>query len=328
MIFTCKNCGGNVVFSPEKQLMYCPYCEGENCEESNGKPTAVTQCSNCGGEISINEYTSASTCSYCGQHIVFDERVTGAYEPQLILPFKIGKEGAKNVIREKFAKKIFAPSSFLSEVKLNSMEGMYVPFWLYDYASNYDYEGKGTKVRVWRSGNTEYTETSYYSIKRDMDITFDKIPVDASFGLNDEIMDLMEPYKYEELLDFEPKYMSGFFGEVYNDTAENLESRAKTKAENDAEDLLRGTISGYATVTPIHKNLRMEPKGTHYTLFPVWLYLYTYRGKTYRYHVNGQTGKVIGNVPVSIAKVCAYGATLAASLTTIALLARTILEVL
>ncbi|MBQ8591424.1 MAG: hypothetical protein IJ485_01565 [Lachnospiraceae bacterium] len=328
MIFTCRNCGGNVVFSPEKQKMYCPYCEGEDCEESTVKPTTVTQCSNCGGEIQINEYTSSSKCSYCGQHIVFDERVTGAYEPQLILPFKIGKEDAKKLMRDTFSKKIFAPDSFLSEVKLNSMEGMYVPFWLYDYDTNYDYEGKGTKVRVWRSGNTEYTETSYYTIQRNMDVAFDKVPVDASFALNDEIMDLMEPYKYGELIDFSPKYMSGFFGEIYNDTADNLESRAKQKAENDAEGLLKSSISGYTTVTPIRKNLRMQKKGTHYTLFPVWLYMYTYRGKTYRYHVNGQTGKVIGTVPVSVAKVCAYGATLAASFATIGLLVRTILEIL
>lgn len=328
MIFQCRNCGGNVVFSPERQKMYCPYCDGEDCEEAAGRPTDVTCCSNCGGEIHINEYTSSSKCAYCGQHIVFDERVSGSYEPQLILPFQIGKEGAKKRLRDTFAKKLFAPSSFLSEARLNSMEGIYVPFWLYDYNGNYDYEGKGTKVRVWRSGNTEYTETSYYTITRNIDIDFDKIPVDASFALNDEIMDLMEPYRYDALVAFCPKYMSGFFGEVYNDTEDNLESRAKQKAEHDAQGLLQDTISGYTTVTPVRKNLKMRKKGAHYALFPVWLYLYTYRDKTYRYHINGQTGKVIGSVPVSIAKVCAYGATLAASFVTIALLAQTILEML
>lgn len=328
MIFTCKNCGGNVVFSPEKQLMYCPYCEGENCEETNGKPTALTQCSNCGGEIQLKAYTSSATCAYCGQHIVFDERVTGEYEPRLILPFKIGKEGAKKLLRDTFANKIFAPSSFLSEAKLNSMEGIYVPFWLYDYESNCDYEGKGTKVKVWRSGNTEYTETSFYDIRRNMDVMFDKVPVDASLGFNDEVMDLIEPYKYEELTAFEPKYMSGFGGEVYNDTAQSLEQRAKAKAEKDTDELLKSTISGYTTVTPVRKNMMLHQKATHYTLFPVWLYTYTYKGKTYQYHMNGQTGKLIGNVPVSVAKVCAYGAALSASVTTIAMLAKTILEVL
>lgn len=328
MIFTCKNCGGNVVFSPEKQLMYCPYCEGENCEETNGKPTAVTQCSNCGGELQINEYTSSATCAYCGQHIIFDERITGAYAPQMILPFRIGKEAAKKKMRDTFSKEIFAPTSFLSEAKLNSMEGIYVPFWLYDYESSYDYEGTGTKIKVWSSGDTEYTETSFYSIKRNMDVKFDKVPVDASLGFNDEVMDLIEPYKYEDLTAFEAKYMSGFDGEVYSDTAQNLEPRAKGKAEKDAEELLRGTISGYTTVTPVRKNLMLRRKAEHYTLFPVWLYSYTYKGKTYQYHMNGQTGKLIGNVPVSAAKVCAYGAALSASITTIAMLAKMILEVL
>ena len=78
MIFKCRNCGGNVVYSPERHKMYCPFCEGEDCEEENGAEQTTVVCSNCGGELQIGEFTSASQCPYCDNYLIFDERVTGA----------------------------------------------------------------------------------------------------------------------------------------------------------------------------------------------------------------------------------------------------------
>ena len=83
---------------------------------------------------------------------------------------------------------------FRTEVRLNGIHGDYVPFWFYDYDTNCTFHGEGTKVRSWTTGNTQYTETSYYDVVRDMDINFDKIPVDASIGMPDDVMDLMEPF--------------------------------------------------------------------------------------------------------------------------------------
>ena len=87
------------------------------------------------------------------------------------------------------------------------------------------YSGTGTTVRVWVSGDTEYTETSYFQVNRDVDVDFEKLPVDASLEMEDQVMDMMEPYQYEALENFRPEYMSGFLGEVYNQSAEVLEPR-------------------------------------------------------------------------------------------------------
>ena len=61
---------------------------------------------------------------------------------------------------------------------------------------------------------------------------------------------------------------------------------------------------------------------------PVWQYLYRYRGKTYQFHVNGQTAKVIGTTPVSLGKVFAYGASVFAVVTAICSMALQVLEIL
>lgn len=316
MIFKCKNCGGSAVYEPGRKSMYCPHCEGIDREDII-HAGSLTQCGNCGAPITVQPYTSADRCVHCGTPIVFDERVEGCFRPNLILPFKINKDMAVEALNKEFKKRTFTPATFLSEKSLNNMKGIYVPFWLYDYQAHYDFRGQGTKVRTWVSGNTQYTETSYYDVIRQMDADFDKVPVDASIEMNDGEMDLMEPYTYQELEGFNPKYMSGFFGEVYNQGADELEERAKIKARSASEELMQQSITGYSSVKPIHRNLTFNRNGLNYALMPVWVYQYDYRGETYRFHVNGQTGKVVGKTPVSKAKVLLYGLTTMASVSAI-----------
>lgn len=308
MIFKCQNCGGNVVYSPDKAAMYCPHCEGiESQQKMEGNSEEV--CVNCGATLQLDEFTSASKCEYCGNYIIFDKKVEGIYKPNLILPFKVGKEKAKEILKKEFKKKAFTPASFLSEATLDKMEGSYVPFWLYDYQADFNFSGEGTKVRRWRSGNKEYTETSYYHVERELDIDFDKIPVDASNAMDDSVMDLMEPYDYKVLEDFQEKYMSGFLGEVFNEPSGKLEPRAKEKAKRDADALLNETLSGYSSMRTHHRNLHLDKNGLYYALFPVWVYTYNYRNEKYPFYINGQTGKVIGKTPMSMQKLAGYAAT-------------------
>ena len=327
MIFKCKNCGGNVVYEPSRGRMYCPHCEGEDSQDTI-QGGSLTQCANCGAPVDVLQYTSASRCEHCGSYIVFNERVEGAYKPHMILPFRINKDNAVALMEKEFNKRAFTPSDFMSTKSLEKMVGIYVPFWLYNYKANYDFAGEGTKVRSWTSGNTEYIETSYYEVVRKMDADFDKIPVDASYDMEDGAMDLMEPYDYQQFQDFEPKYMSGFYGEIYNQGAAELEGRAQEKARGASEEMMNASIQEYDSMKPFKKDLNLKRGGVNYALMPVWQYLYKYQGRDYLFHVNGQTGKVIGRTPVSKGKVIAYGASVFALVTAICNLVIGILEIL
>lgn len=327
MIFKCKNCGGNVVYEPGRGRMYCPHCESEDSEEKI-QGEALTQCVNCGAPMEIQDYTSAGRCEHCGCYIVFNERVEGVYEPHMLLPFRVSRMAAVKALDSEFSRRLFTPSDFLSAKSLEKMEGIYVPFWLYDYKACYDFAGEGIKVRSWVAGDKEYTETSYYEVIRQMDLDFDKVPVDASYAMEDGTMDLMEPYDYRQLQGFDPKYMSGFYGEVYNQEAPELESRAREKSRSASEELMQGSFLEYNTVRPFRKDLNLKGTGTHYALMPVWQYLYRYKGKVYQYHVNGQTGKVIGTTPVSMAKVLSYSASVFAVVTAVCYMAVRVLEIL
>ena len=327
MIFKCKNCGGNTVYSPERGRMYCPHCESTDSEEKIGDDSLV-QCTNCGAPLQLTEYTSACRCEHCGMYLIFDERVSEPYEPRMILPFHVGREMAVKQLEKEFSNRLFAPSDFMSAKSLEKMEGIYVPFWLYDYDVDYDFAGEGTRVRTWRSGDMEYTETSYYEVVRKMDADFERVPVDASYVMADGIMDLMEPYNYQELADFAPKYMSGFLSERYNQQADELAARAESKVKDASENLMQGSLSGYTSIHAYHRNLKLQKKNDCYALMPVWQYAYRYRDQTYLYHVNGQTGKVVGATPVSKAKVVAYGVSVFAAVTMICGMMVHVLEIL
>lgn len=324
MIFKCKNCGGNVLYSPEKHKMICPFCESEESQErkvysstdSFGAP-ALNVCPNCGGSVQVKEHTSATQCPYCDNFLIFDERIEGEYTPKFIVPFQLGKENCKNAIRKKFKSAVFAPTDFLSEVRLNSMQGTYVPFWFYNYDTNCDFQGEGMKVRSWVTGDMRYTETSYYNVVRNMDIDFRNIPADASVDMPDEIMDLMAPFDYNQLVEFKPEYMSGFYAEKYNMTSDLIENRAREKMNNDAKNILHSTYSGYNNVRINRQNIVAERAWADYGLLPVWKYIYNYKDQDYPFYVNGQTGKIVGTAPLSKSKVWVYAGTLWACLTLI-----------
>ena len=310
MIFKCKNCGGNSIYSPEHQKMFCPFCDSMDSQERKDEAGEIGVCPNCGGELNVQEHTSAIQCPYCEHYIILNERVEGEYAPIRMIPFKLSKDMVKKLMKENFGRKIFAPTDFLSEVRLNSMEGEYVPFWLYDYETRCLYDGEGIKVRVSVMGDMEITETSYYRVVRDMDIRYQDIPADASVKMTDDIMDLMEPYQYQELVEFNPELMSGFLGEKYNMSSGDVEFRARNKMSESAESYLNQSISGYNRLAHNSKQIQVKKHAAEYVLLPVWKYVYKYKGELFPFYINGQTGKIVGKVPISKIKVLAYGGTL------------------
>lgn len=311
MIFKCQNCGGNIVYNPAKGTMCCPHCDSLDSEDKLVSTEYMLQCSNCGAPMdgAIKQFTSATRCLNCGTYIILDERVEGEYKPEYILPFRISKDKAIDNLREEFGKRIFTPTAFLNRASVDKTEGIYVPFFMYDYDTYTRYQGVGTKVRTWRSGSYEYTETSYYDIFREMKADFEMVPVDASEEMEDGLMDLLEPFNYPGLEQFSEKYMSGFKGEVYNMPEAAYAYRAVEKIETAVDGLISGSISGYSTVTKVHKDTDSNKKQVHYSLLPVWEYIFHFRGEDYKFHVNGETGKVVGRTPVDRKKVVAYSGT-------------------
>ncbi len=331
--YKCPNCGGTIEFDSSTQKMKCPYCDSEFDVEAlrkkdevlnkNQEPDNFTWdntdkeewsdaenmnifvCNSCGGEIIGDENTAATACPYCGNNVVMSGRLSGVLKPDYVIPFKLDKKAAKQKLKDYVSKRIFAPNTFKSENKLEEIKGLYVPFWLFDSDVNAAVQYEATRTRTWSDSKYRYTETSFYDIFRDGDMSFCNIPVDGSSKMPDDLMESIEPFNFNEAVDFQTAYLSGYLADKYDVSMEDSIGRANQRIKVSAEDTLRQTVTGYDTVTAKSSGINQKSGKSKYAFYPVWLLNTSYNGENYTFAMNGQTGKFVGNLPVSKAKLAA-----------------------
>jgi hypothetical protein len=153
-------------------------------------------------------------------------------------------------------------------------------------------------------------------VRRAGNVAFARIPVDGSTKMPDDLMDSIEPYNYDDLTEFSTAYLPGFLADKYDVSAEAAMDRADTRAKNTALEAIASSASrGYQTCVPVHTNVRLERGQVKYALMPVWLLSTRWNGKNYLFAMNGQTGRMVGDMPVSWVKFWITFAGLSAGLT-------------
>lgn len=276
--------------------------------------TKEYQCDNCGAVVLTDQDTTATSCSFCGAGVVLADRLSGNLAPAKIIPFTISKQQAQEAFQKWCKNGRFTPDGFMTADRIKNITGMYVPFWIYDLHSDIQVEGVGTKVRTYTKGDYIYTETKYYDVSRELEIYHEKVPVDASEKMNDEIMDKLEPYHYKDLTVFKMPYLTGFLAEKFNYDVEELFPRAKDKINQYVQSFIQSTMSGYSTITRKNEHINTKQVKGHYVLFPVWMVYYDFEQQEHTFAMNGQTGKVVGKPPISKRKVFTWYTGIAAAL--------------
>jgi uncharacterized Zn finger protein (UPF0148 family) len=283
--------------------------EGEystNGESWNGDGMKAYSCPSCGAELVCDETTAATSCPYCGNPSIIPGKFTEMQKPDYVLPFKLDKSAAEESLRKYYKGKLLLPKSFSSENHIQEIKGVYVPFWLYDGEADVDASYLATKVFITRRGNEEITTTEYYQVRRAGTVDFTRIPVDASSKMPDEHMDSIEPFDYSELKPFSKAYLPGFLANKYDEDVDKCSQRADTRAKNTALQIMRNSVQGYATCVLQRGDVRIRRKSVKYALMPVWMLSTRWNGKSYLFAMNGQTGKFIGNLPISKAKLVGW----------------------
>ncbi len=281
-------------------------------EETKGMKTY--SCPSCGAELICDATTAATSCPYCGNPTVIPGQFTGGLKPDLVIPFKLNKEQAVKALENYYKGKVFLPKAFKDHNHIEEIKGVYVPFWL----CNCEMEGsamyKGANVRRWRQGDYDITETTYFNVLREGKLGFEMIPVDASSKMPDEHMDAIEPFDYRELKKFSTAYLPGFFADKYDVSPENSMARISERAKNSIRTEMRNTVIGYSMVNTMNENYKFNNEGVKYALLPVWMLSTKYKGENFLFAMNGQTGKLIGDLPVDKGKFWGLFAAIAAPL--------------
>ena len=271
-------------------------------------------CPSCGAELICDATTAATSCPYCGNPTVVPAQFHGMLKPDYILPFKLDKEAAKTALKNFYRGKRLLPRAFTTENHIEEIKGVYVPFWLFDGQGDADLRFQATKVRSYRSGDYQVTVTDHYDVRRAGTVDFSRIPADSSRKMPDAHMDAIEPFDFSELKPFSTAYMPGFLAERYDVDVEECEKRARLRAVNTTEQIVAGTVRGYSSCAPMGKNVLMRRSAVKYVMLPVWLLSTRWNGKSFLFAMNGQTGKLIGDLPVSMARYWGWFAAIAAPL--------------
>lgn len=257
----------------------------------------VYSCPSCGAELICEETTAATSCPYCGNPTVVPGQFSGALRPDYVIPFRLDKEQALSILKKHYRGKFFMPNEFKKKDTVDKIQGVYVPFWLFDGEAEGMVEFHGERSRVTRQRDVEITRTDHYRLLRGGSLSFEKVPVDASTKMPDDYMDSIEPYDYTELKPFSTAYLPGFLADKYDVSVDDGMVRADLRCQKSLEQELEARINGYTSVSPVRRNIRLNKGKVHYALLPVWLLNVNWQEKPYLFAINGQNGKIVGAVP-------------------------------
>ena len=336
--FKCPNCSAAIEFDILTQNFTCHYCGSafsqEQIEEiyptdmlpdkeSEEKKPTETQleeekrfeqesclhtCPSCGAEIIADNRDTASTyCHYCNSVISFSGQLSGKYKPDKIIPFKKTKEDAIEGFKLWCGKKFFVPKDFKSAHVLEEIRGIYVPFWLADCCVEGELVAIGKNSTSVRSGDYRVTTTKEYHVVRKGSMIYRGVPADGSSRADDLLMENIEPFNYNELVDFSMSYLAGHTAEKYDIDKEAILPRISQRTCDAAQKAFKDTIRGYSSVITKSANFRISHINWDYALLPMWFLSYKYKDKYYHFAMNGQTGKFAGELPLNKLKVALVG---------------------
>lgn len=335
--YQCPNCGAALEYDNALGKFKCFFCDStftdsevknifkdnESTDLSSDEPeldeeqalteeftgqSALYSCPNCGAGVICDSLTASTRCHFCHTPVILTGRLSGEFKPNLIIPFSTTREMAEDRFQKYLKRKFLLPSGFKNEVKINSMSALYVPYWLKSGLTDSYLGATGKIIRTWTSGDRRYTHTKLYNVERDVEFAFIRVPCDGSKRIDDSLMESIEPFDYTGLKPFSMSYLSGCAAEKYDVSKDQASARIDERIYQGAESELRRLTSVYTSLEQVRVQVTYRQQQMIYALLPVWFFNYRYKDKDYSFAMNGQTGTMFGELPVSKIKCFLLGA--------------------
>lgn len=333
----CSNCAAKLNFAPGTQSLKCEFCgtvneieiKDEEIEEidfnkflQENNPDVekfeviTVKCSACGAETTLDPNIISDTCAFCGSNLVVKEgNPHNIIKPKSLLPFKIESKKAYELFKHWIKKLWWAPSDLKRFANMDGkLAGMYLPFWTYDSNTTASYRGqRGDNYQTTESytttenGKTVHktrtvTKIRWRSASGTVYNKFDDVIVVGTTSLPKKYLEKLEPWDLENLLPFEPKFLSGFRSESYQVGLKEGFDDAKIKMTEVIRTTVKKDIGGdHQRINSL--NTRYDDITFKHILLPVWISAYKFKDKVYRFMINARTGEVQGERPYSWIKI-------------------------
>ncbi|AXH99097.1 hypothetical protein DV702_04715 [Sporosarcina sp. PTS2304] len=330
----CTSCGGNTEYHPETRGLKCPFCGNEQAIEATydqtveldftaagdsrnhlwQEDTRVFQCQNCGAESVLQANVVADFCSFCGSsHISITEKDAGI-QPGLLIPFQISQDQALDKFKEWIKGHFFAPTELKKTYRLHKISGAYLPYWTYDSQTyshyvvrvgNYYYET--VTHTVYEDGKARQVTEQVQKIRwhqesGNYEQFFDDVLIKASSTIEPKLLQKVQPFQLSSLTDYKLEYMSGFLAERYQTSLQQGFTEAQGMMKSGITSGIERKVAG-DIVQVVNLSTEFTDITYKHILLPIWISSFHFNEKVYQFIVNGQTGKVSGNYPISVMKV-------------------------
>lgn len=294
----CSNCGAILKSDKKGQTYKCEYCKLEFNLDNNKIDVYI--CQKCGSEILSDINNEITSCIYCNNKEISKNKLGKDFDPEYIIPFKTTKN---DVIRE--FKKLYKRNWLIPVTLRNIKEirGMYVPSYIYNFDSTGEVEFECETFSTWVSGGYRYTKKDKHKIIRAGNMSFENIPVVGSKKIENDIISSIEPFGYKELKEFNSSYLFGFLSEKYNIPFEESINIVTDKAKTYFIKEMENNIKNYNKISETDSSINIYNYKSSKVLLPVWFLNIIYKDKIYTLTMNGQTGKIVGDIPKNISKV-------------------------
>ena len=344
--FPCTQCGAVLEYRPGAEVLRCGHCGHENCIATSTAPILeqdfrqalqtlaaaaptddriAIHCDSCGASYSFTAAVHAGQCPFCGAPVVAKTTQHRQLQPQALLPFKVTRDEARTAFRHWLGHRWFAPSGLKEYARADTgPEGLYVPYWTYDAETTTHYQGeRGDDYQIQESYRAvengqevertrTVTKTRWTPAAGTVSRFFDDVLVLASQSLPQKVTEGLEPWDLAHLTPYQEDYLSGFRSEMYQvELGDGFERARAIMAPIIHRDIERNIGGDHQRIHAA--DTRYDAICFKHILLPVWLAAFRFRDKSYRFVVNGRTGKVQGERPYSGWKI-AFAIVLAAAL--------------
>jgi hypothetical protein len=314
----CDHCGNTGPIegtgaTPVKAIAELDYRAALDAElpQSEIEETRVSRCPNCAAQIEFDGDIHATECPFCATPVVTDTGPHRHIKPRGVLPFALTEIQARGAMTDWLGSLWFAPGGLQDYArKGRSMQGIYVPYWTFDADTRSAYTGERGTVyyetrTVMRDGKRETVQVAKVRWNRARGKVarfFDDVLVLASTSLPKRFTDALEPWDLSEMEPYAPEFLAGFRAEGYAVSLEDGFVEARGYIDRIIARDIKYDIGGdRQRIHTVDTNISAIT--FKHVLLPVWLAAYKYRGETYRFVVNGRTGRVQGERPWSKGKI-------------------------
>jgi hypothetical protein len=258
------------------------------------------------------------TCPFCDSTYVveFSREGTDRQRPEFVIGFAVTQDEAREKFRQWIrANSWFRPGDLVTSLIADKMKGVYLPFWSFSMLAQsrwnasigeYWYRTETYTTKNSKGETVTRTrrvrETEWWPLSGRHHQYHSGYLVSGSKGLPQSDAERIKPFQLPALKRYQPFYLAGWLAEEYSIEREQAlqvcQNEFYRREQQNVKAFLPGDTHRSVEVSTSFANVNSD-----LCLLPIYILSYRYKEKIYRFLVNGQTGKMAGDKPLSWARI-------------------------